>query len=288
MSRLAAMPKHPRMKLVMTLLVRDAEGLLRQNLDFHLRQGVDVFVITDNRSTDGTAAIIEDYVRAGKAEYIFEAGDDFSQARWVTRMARRAFEIGADWVINSDDDEFWLGNNGSLREELERIPPERQALRAPRHNHPPVLGLEPENFLQAMVYRERCSTNLFGLPLLGKVCHRAWPDVEVGQGNHVVTRGGRPVETTPAETISISHYPTRDYPSLERKVVNGGVALARNNELEPEMGLAWRRLYDVWREGRLKDWYEGEVLAPSELEERMADGRLFLDDRVLRTLAPQA
>ena len=93
------------MKLVMTLLVRDSEALLRENLEFHLQQGVDHFIITDNRSTDGTSRIIEEYAAAGLAERIWEPEDTFSQGRWVTRMARRAAMAGADWIINSDDDE---------------------------------------------------------------------------------------------------------------------------------------------------------------------------------------
>ena len=61
------------------------------------------------------ARIIDGYVRAGIAERIWEPQDDFSQARWVTRMARRAAtEHRADWIINSDDDEFWSGRSGKL------------------------------------------------------------------------------------------------------------------------------------------------------------------------------
>jgi len=33
------------MKLVMTLLVRDADDLISSNLDFHLRSGVDHFIV---------------------------------------------------------------------------------------------------------------------------------------------------------------------------------------------------------------------------------------------------
>src|ERR1043165_6040485 len=109
------------MKLVMTLLVRDSEALLRENLEFHLQQGVDHFIITDNRSTDGTSRIIEEYAAAGLSERIWEPEDTFSQGRWVTRMPRRAAMAGADWIINSDDDEFWAAKAGTIREVLPDI-----------------------------------------------------------------------------------------------------------------------------------------------------------------------
>src|SRR5471030_48631 len=100
------------MKLVMTLLVRDEEDILAANFDFHLAQGVDFFIVTDNLSVDGTRDIIESYVRRGVAIYSHEPSDDFSQFRWVTKMARMAAaQYGADWVINSDADEFWGGGN---------------------------------------------------------------------------------------------------------------------------------------------------------------------------------
>jgi hypothetical protein len=38
------------MKLVMTLLVRDEQDILADNLDFHLAQGVDEVIVTDNGS----------------------------------------------------------------------------------------------------------------------------------------------------------------------------------------------------------------------------------------------
>src|ERR1700722_10806866 len=103
----------------MTLLGRDEEAVLAANFDFHLFQGIDFFVVTDNLSVDRTRDIIEEYVRRGVAVRLFESNDDYSQYRWVTKMARiAALRYGADWVINNDADEFWAPSDpyGSVKE----------------------------------------------------------------------------------------------------------------------------------------------------------------------------
>ena len=78
------------MKLVMTLLVRDEQDIVRENLDFHLAQGVDQVIVTDNGSEDATAEILREYESRGVVRLLFEPSDDYSQGRWVTRMARLA------------------------------------------------------------------------------------------------------------------------------------------------------------------------------------------------------
>ncbi len=50
-----------RMKLVMTLLVRNEEEILEANLDYHLAQGVSFVIVTDHGSTDATPEILEGY-----------------------------------------------------------------------------------------------------------------------------------------------------------------------------------------------------------------------------------
>jgi glycosyl transferase family 2 len=274
-----------KMKLIMTLLVRDAAGILRENIDFHIGQGVDFFIITDNASVDGTAQIIREYCRAGIAEYIWEPGDDFSQARWVTRMARRAATAyAADWVINCDDDEFWSARSGSLREAFAGIPPECEALVVDRFNHPPVAGQDANHFLRQMIYREVCSKSVFGDPLPPKLCHRGFSDIEIAQGNHSASRLGRPLADAESAMIVISHFPVRDYAAFEHKIATGGAAYTRNTELDPGIGATWRWLYQVWLQGGLRDWYDRQLLRPEQIIAGLGEGKLVRDETVLHAV----
>ena len=273
------------MRLVMTLLVRNAAGILRDNLEFHLAQGVDFFIITDNGSEDCTADLVREYVDAGLAELIYEAGDDYSQWRWVTRMARRAMtHHGADWVINNDDDEYWMGQTRRLKELLQDVPPQWDGAIVERFNHPPVPNVEPSTFLDTMVYRERRSRNTLGRPLPPKICHRAFADVELSQGNHSARRLAGVLNFLPVPQLRISHFPVRDYPSFERKIIAGGAAYARNRELAPSVGDTWRHLYALWQAGGLPRWYEERLLRPEQLRLGLRDGSLAHDESVRRVL----
>src|SRR6266508_439104 len=96
------------MKLVQTLVVRDEVDIVDAQVAYHLNAGVDFVIATDHESQDGTIDILESYARDGYVRVIHERGamrDGF----WRTRMARlAASEHGADWVINTDADEFWV------------------------------------------------------------------------------------------------------------------------------------------------------------------------------------
>ena len=74
-------------KLLMTLLVKNEEGMLEENLQFHKAMGVDGFIITDNNSTDSTPDIIRKYKQKGWIkEVIEEKATNYEQKDWVERM----------------------------------------------------------------------------------------------------------------------------------------------------------------------------------------------------------
>lgn len=271
------------MHLVMTLLVRDEEDVLRANLDHHLDQGVDRVIVTDNGSVDATLDILEEYRRQGVVEVIHEPADDYAQARWVTRMARLAAERGADWIIHDDADEFWFPRRGAnLKAALEAVPEQYGVVNGRRHD----MVARPEDgrpFWERMVYRRKGATNPLGRWLRPKVAHRADPTAEVSQGNHDVD-GELLGERLTGGHLRILHFPQRSYAQFENKIVKGGAAYQRNTELPPNVGSTWRWLYDLYHAGELRDWWDEQVVDDAELARQLDAGELVEDRRVARTL----
>jgi hypothetical protein len=261
------------MKLVMTLLVRDEEDILRDNLDFHLAQGVDEVIVTDNGSEDSTVEILREYEARGVVRVLLEPTDDYSQWRWVTRMARlAATEHGADWVINNDADEFWWPRDRDLKSIFEGLGDDVGMLVAYRTNFVP----RPEDggpFWERMTLRERESLNPLGKPLPPKIAHRAHRDVTVEQGNHKID-GVELGERLDDGSIEILHFPMRTYAQFENKIVKGGRAYLRNRELPQAKGRTWRRLYEVWEQGGLRDHYDENVAADATRDDLVPDTRL--------------
>jgi len=272
-------------KLVMTLLVRDEADIIAENISFHLAQGVDHIIATDNLSEDATTGILRDFERSGVLHYIRQTEDDYAQHRWVTHMARLAHSsYGADWVINNDADEFWYPENGDLKKVLAAVPAGCDALTARRVNFAPRAMPPEAGFADVMVWRDCESRNALGQKLPDKVCHRAFGDVVVGPGNHAVMRAGRVVVPHPAP-IMILHFPMRSYRQFANKISKGGAALERNRELGPAIVATWRHLYQVYRDGGLPAYWQQCLLTDAMLEERVRDGSLVRDDRLARFFA---
>lgn len=268
------------MKLVMTLLVRDEEDIIAANIDFHLAQGVDFFIATDNLSCDRTADILRRYERRGLLHYIWQPDDNYAQNRWVTHMARLAHtEFGADWIINNDADEFWWPWQGNLKQVLGAA--RGDAVVAERVNFIPRPLTDSSFFADVMTIRERQSFNALGQLLPNKVCHRAFADIEVEQGNHGVRRHGRALAAEPGP-ITTLHFPMRSYRQFANKISKGGAAYARNTEVEPSIGATWRYLYKIWQAGALKDYFRAKTLDQGSIEQGLATGTLVEDDRLRR------
>ena len=108
------------MSLVQTLLVRNEVDLTVSNIRFHLEMGVDHIVLTDHRSTDGMRDYLSPFIDQSVLTYFHQDAEEFKQSIWMTEMANFAdHSLGAEWIINSDNDEFWIAKNGgNLKDEI--------------------------------------------------------------------------------------------------------------------------------------------------------------------------
>jgi hypothetical protein len=243
----------------MTLLVRDEEDIIAANIEHHMARGVDLIVVTDNGSVDATVEILRFYEKQGPLHLLHEPTDDYSQARWVTRMARICAAEGADWVINSDADEFWWPRTASdLKQPFEQLPPEVGVVSVARHNFSPRRE-DGRPCFERRTFGDLTSVTSRGRPLPPKVAHRAHPQAKVRMGNHRVKGPGLDTEIE-SDEIEILHFPMRTFAQFENKIVKGGRALEANTRMSKGKVATWRELYALWQEGGLREHYDAAVV----------------------------
>jgi hypothetical protein len=168
-------------KLVQTLVVRDADAADAQ-IAFQLNAGVDfVIAIVPEEHAVG-AAILERYERGGYLRLLRERVDADSRTR-VARLA--ATEYGADWVINSNANEFWWPRGENLKDVLAPIPPRYTIVQALRRELVSQPG-EGGSFGEGFVARRAVEGGPHRPPASWlRPIHRADPDVVVGADGSV-------------------------------------------------------------------------------------------------------
>jgi hypothetical protein len=267
------------MKLVMTLVVRDEADILDANLAFHLNAGVDLVVAIDHRSEDGTTEILKRYERAGFLHLIREESEDYRPSEWRTHLVRlAATDFEADWIVNSDADEFYWPRGGSLKDVLMTIPPRFGVLQAPiRH-----FFLRPEDgsfFSERMTARLvlNAAINAPGNPLRPNthVLHRGDPEAVVGVGSHRVL-GSPLVCLTGWHPVEVLHFPLRS------------VDQARRRHSLPARASTHGNVFEAHERGQLEEALQETVLKDDVLARGLAEGSLVIDTRLrdaLRVLA---
>ena len=286
------------MKLVMALLVRDEADIVAQNIRFHFDQGIDHVIVTDNYSKDGTRDILSDLSSEYPMTIHLEAGRDHSQWRWMTRMAFIAREeIGADWILPNDADEFWWDDGNSLKFSIGREAPERsdtcilhcrrfnlfncndtdegepwyrRAIYRPANPIPPVELANPSSDARAFPH--------FYYALAGKVLVRAKGLQLILQGNHAASFA-TPVGSVES-SIRIFHFPVRSRGQFATKVTNGGSAYARNVDLSPKVGWHKRRWHALYQDKGLTAAIDDAIPSYQRLQADLGAGRL-VEDRTL-------
>jgi glycosyl transferase family 2 len=282
-------------KVVMTLLVRDERDIVEEHLAFHLAAGVDEVIVTDHASSDGTEDVLARYERDGRVRVLREPDGPFRQREWVTRMARlAAVEHGADWVINSDADEFWWPRGRSLREVLAAVPRRYGVVQSLVRHFVPMAD-DGQPFFERMTFRLR-PTAPINDPAnpwrpYRKVVHRASADVVLVEGGHAVRsddlqplRGWYPIECL--------HFPLRSPAQVERKGHAWGAAVEKfyaTSAVPRSAGTAYHAIqHDAAVRGDADAYFHSLALDSADISGGIEAGLVEEDVRVrdaLRALA---
>lgn len=276
------------MRLIVTVLARDEADVIEAHVAFHLNAGADFVIATDNNSRDGTTEILEEYARDGVLHLIREPAEGLRQGEWVTRMARlAAAEYGADWVVNTDADEFWWPRGGSLKELLAAVPPAYGVVQGFWRSFVP----RPDD---GVFFADRMTVRLsqhapindptsFYRPVV-KVAHRGDPHVTVARGNHALA-DSRLATLTTWHPIEVLHFPLRSRAQWMRKVQLQGDAFTKHIE---RSGTGYHlKGYDALQSGRIDEQHASLVVDDQALKRGLHEGSLLVDTRLrdaLRTV----
>ena len=260
----------------MTLMVRDEADIIDLQIAFHLAAGVDFVIVTDHESRDGTTEILERYAGQGVLHRIPVSSPVKRQSEWVTRMARMAAsDFGADWIINSDADEFWWPWGGNLKAGLARIPDAYGVV----HTFVRVFLPRPgeEDFHERMTVRfapaAPINSPFSPFRVNVRLLHRASPDIVVGRGN--ASLPSNPFARYPGwSPVEALHFPIRSYRQFEHKFLTHYQASGARRRGEHV------RAHHAARAGRMPELYDEMCVNHERLDRGLRDGSLAIDTRL--------
>jgi glycosyltransferase involved in cell wall biosynthesis len=226
--------------LISVSLVRNECAMLPVCVANLLHQGVDVVLIADHGSTDGTAEWLAEAAAADpRVQWTRLSDPGFHQSDAMTTLARIAAAAGATWVLPVDADELWIAADESTTlAEVLRGDQEAAALETSLEDFPPPVDLARFDPAQLARFRWRLSAadgvlgdgdlaalargdhSFLAHTIRSKWVARAAPDLVVGPGAHSVAGlADGPVART--DRIRVLHLPLRDRHDLRGKRDHG-------------------------------------------------------------------
>lgn len=227
--------------IVGVTMVRDEADIIGYTLRHLLEdEGVDHLIVADNLSTDATRQILEGFPPKW-VTILDDHEPGYDQSAKMTRLARRAHDIGAEWVLPFDADEYWYAPDSTIAACLAECPSD--VVIASGWDHMPTNSdLASQCPFESMPYRKPTPQRL------PKVAFRSHPQATVHVGNHDVDRPGER-----CEGLAYRHYQWRSLEQAKRKVRQGKSALEAA-KLHFNYGTHWRTL-GALNDLQLEAWF---------------------------------
>ncbi|ESP62800.1 hypothetical protein SMITH_315 [Smithella sp. ME-1] len=273
-------------KLIMTLLARDEEDIIKHNIEFHLAHGVDFIIATDNGSIDKTRDILDEYKKKGILHLIDEPGRNKFQAAWNNRMAKIAVEkYNADIIFHCDADEFWCPTKEDLKTEIWNSHYDVMSVKIINVLLENRNGEEsfPEDAKYAVIKPLKTSNfeedtkkqNMYFYRYGSKVIFTTGKGVfEVDQGNHSVVNFNKNIFQGRSKNVNIYHFPLRGKERFYHKVIESGKAVEKNTLLNKHQSFHIRRWFNAYKDGNLEGEYEKLIITNNKAEELIRKGML--------------
>lgn len=274
------------MRFAAFLGTKDEADILPLAIEQLRHVGVELIVVIDVGSSDGTMAYLAEAERAGDV-WVFH-DDRAERPEALTRAAKSALARGieAEWILFLDSDEQVLPLHGSLHDLADLD--DYDILAIPRYNavltadgaHLPADGgpLTPERYDEVFVYAQPIPDFYYHMQrhpetpwirgvLEPKTLLRTEAVETLHFGDHdVEAAAGRPWRRAVARDLLLVHLPFRD---LERFEVRCANVLAEV-DAAPEIysgwtAWQWQRFARMAREGRISEEYGRQVTDADEV-----------------------
>ena len=251
------------MKIVGVSMVMNEADLIELFVRYHL-QILDHLLVVEHASSDATPEILRELQQEGlPLEVVTDPRPQLEQGAALTELMRRAAtELGADWVVPLDCDEFLASDvDRSVRPQFEKLAPRPgDAVRVGWRTYVPMPDDPPDepNLLQRVTHRRRVERRRKWKVLVPAELART---TSIRTGNHCLEdRGGRVIKGERlTEGLHLAHFPVRSSEQIAAKALAGWVSVIASADHSDEVGWHVKPLFERLR--------TGHELTPEEITE---------------------
>jgi hypothetical protein len=212
----------------------------------------------DNGSDDLTYEILKELQKDYDIDLIRDPSP-YAQSKFMTKLTKLAKKYSPKWVINSDADEFWVGDIKKLNTQKGSV------LKIKRFNMLIYKGLKNWKESEYMVINPILNQVGEINTLLGKIGRK----VIVNPFGYIKTNSGNHSaehlffwKNREWDGLKIYHYPIRSFEQFKKNIENRVKLL----DMGAKMGAHYKRWAKIYKEGNLEKEYEKMLLQESEIE----------------------